>query len=143
MQPICSRDKQIEPGTGMVAEAAEAAEFRVSSHTCGCERSAIGRIFFSITRSVNRLLAEAEAKVTAGEGEALLSQKYYGFVPISASRCLPVVEASAGWARHVCGSQLRGVNRFASLVGRDGQPRLFPPFLPLGLGSADCSHLLL
>lgn len=45
-------------------------------------------------RGVNRLLAEAEAKLAAGEGEALLSQKYYGFVPISASRCLPVVEAS-------------------------------------------------
>ena len=90
--------------------------FRVSSHT---------RL-----RGVNRLLAEAEAKVAAGEGEALLSQKYHGFVPISASRCLPVVEASAGWARHVCGSQPRGVNRFASLVGRDGQPRLFPPPAP-------------
>jgi len=50
--------------------------------------------------SRGRLLAEAEAKLAAGEGEALLSQKYYGFVPISASR-------------------------FASLVGRDGPDDLF------------------
>ena len=56
---------------------------------------------------VNRLLAEAEAKVAAGEGEALLSQRYYGFVPISAARCLPVVEANAGGTGHVCGSRQR------------------------------------
>ena len=43
MQPRCSRDKQIHPGTGMVAEAAEAAVIRVSSHTlAGCEQAAGG-----------------------------------------------------------------------------------------------------
>ena len=47
-----------------------------------------------------KLLAEAERMVAAGRGEDLLSEKYYGFVPMSASR-------------------------YASLVGRGGPDDVF------------------